>query len=101
MPKLKILPKPKAEDIKSLEEALFQGLPGNMRYEVWPLLVSNNLGITEKLYTRLISQAKALEMIVVGDPNGDSVEYFRECYTTIMKDLNRTHPQLKLFKEGE
>jgi hypothetical protein len=101
MPKLKALPKPKIEDIKSLEEAINQGLPADLRSDVWPHLVPNTIGITEKLYSRLLSQAKILESVVLEDPNGESEEYFRESYTTIIKDLNRTHPQLKLFKEGE
>jgi len=38
---------------------------------------------------------------VLLDPNGGSEPDYRESYTTIIKDLNRTHPELNLFKEGE
>jgi len=54
MPKFKEFQKPKKEALQHLEQAFARGIPNELRPDVWPLIVPNNLEITQKLYDQLL-----------------------------------------------
>ena len=98
MPKLEKL---KKDELKGLEDAFHLGVPPDLRKDIWSILVPNSQNITEKMFQMFWANANVLEAEVSKDHNGESEPIFRESYTTIIKDLNRTYAEHPWFKEGD
>jgi len=72
-----------------------QGIPSPLRPKVWPLLVGNELRITQELFSILLSRANRAKKQSEGQSLG------REGSVQLIHlDLPRTFPMLSIFQKG-
>lgn len=77
-----------------LEEAFHNGVPIQIRGDIWQLIVPNSLNITPQFYQSL------KERVQISITNGNADINFRKNLKVIEEDLFRTFSELNIFYNG-
>ena len=83
-----------SSQLKTLETAIHNGVPPEIRAAVWSVMVPNQLKITQKLYKVLIDRAKLCQ------ENAEKDTAFRKNQKVIEEDLHRTYSEMNIFRFG-
>lgn len=78
-----------------LEQAFHQGVPNQLKTEVWSLIMPNTTKINKKLYKVL------LDRVNISTENSEKDIHFKKHLKVIEEDLHRTYSELALFRYGQ
>lgn len=89
----------KKKRTKPVHELVLQGIPPFVRTKVWPMLIGNDLHVTNDLFNIYVKQAEAAKALRAA---GVKIEHVGKLETArlIGVDLPRTFPALAFYQEG-